>query len=81
MVRHQGGLSVGWLLIRVVFHQGSLRVICHQGGLSSGGLSSGRSYHEGGCSLGWSLIWWSVIRVVSHPVVCHQGGLSRVVAH
>ena len=49
---HQGGLSSGWSLVKVVSHQGGLlsrwsliKVVSCQGGLSSG---------------------WSPIRVVSH---------------
>ena len=142
---YQGGLSVWWSFIRVVFHQSGLllggfcivivkrpvlppcavdgrsrnplyyyyyfssgwslssglsiirysfmRVVSHQGGLSSGwslirvvfpqgGLSSGWSFlrvvsHQGGLSSGWSLIW----------VVFPQGDLSsgwsflRVISH
>ena len=68
-----GGLSSGWSLIRwsvigVVSHQ-----VFYQGGLPSGGLSSG-------LLSGWSLsclflIRWSFIRVFSHQVF-YQGGLS-----
>ena len=56
----QGGLSLGWSVIRMVSHQGGLlpersfgRVVTHQGGLSG----------------------WSVIGVIAHLMVS-QGGLS-----
>ena len=73
VVSHQGGLSLGWPLIRVD---------SHQGGLSSGWSLIRVLCHQGGLSSGWSLI-----RVVSHQgglssgcslirVVCHQGDLS-----
>ena len=60
----------------MVTHQ----VVSHQGGHSSGGLSSEclirvvshqGGHSSGGLSSGWSLIRWSLIRVVSR-----QGGLS-----
>ena len=73
LVNHWQGL--GWSVIRVVCHQGGLSsgwVISRHGGLSSGWVVSHQS--------GWSLIrvgglssGWSLIRVVSH-----QGGWSLV---
>ena len=62
MVCHQGGLLLGWSVIRVVCHQ----VVCHQGGLSSGWSVIRVVCHQSGLLLGWSVI----------RVVCHQGGLS-----
>ena len=67
--KNRGVLSPGChqkSVVRVVFHQ----MVCHQGGLSSDGLSSG-----------WTFIRWSVIRVVRHclvfhQMVCHHGSLS-----
>ena len=84
MVPHQGGLSQGWSLIRVVYHQGgpsSVWSSWHQGGPSSGWSVTREVPHQGGLSPGWSFIsvvtcqggissGWSISRVVS------QGGLS-----
>ena len=64
VVSHQGGLSSGWSLIRVVSQQGALSSGCSQ----QGGLSSVWYL------LGWSLSGWSFTRLVR--VVFHQGGLS-----
>ena len=50
MVFHQGRLSLGWSLIKVVFPQGGLssRWVFSQGGFSSGW------FNQGGLSSGWS---------------------------
>ena len=93
-------LSSGWSLVGVTSHQGGLslgspliRVVSHWGLLTSGWSVIGVTSHQGGLSLGSPLIrvvchWghlssgWSVIGVFSH-----QGGLSlrssliRVVCH
>lgn len=63
-VFHQSGLSLGWSLVRLVFHQGDLSswAVFHQGGRAAfyqGGLSSGSSFIEMvfyrcGLSSGWS---------------------------
>ena len=66
-------LKEGWSLIKVVSHQGGLssgqsfiRVVSHQGGLSSGWFLIRVASHQGGLKSGRPLI-----RVVSH-----QGGLK-----
>ena len=82
VVSHQGGLSPGWSLTRVVSQSGfspgwSLtRLVSHQAGLSQGRALTRLVSHQGGLSSGWSLI-----RVISHQedfirVISHQGDFS-----
>ena len=61
MAYHQGGLSSGQFVIRMVCHpdcfsSGQLvnRMVCHQDGLSSGQSVIRMAYHQGGLSSGWS---------------------------
>ena len=63
MVFHQGGLSSGWPLIRVVSYQGfSLtRVVSHQGFFHQSDVSPGLCPHQSGLSS----VFFST-RVVSH---------------
>ena len=58
VVSHQGGLSSGWYVIKMVSDRWSLiGVVFHWGGLSSGWSAIGVVCHCGGLSPGWSVIW------------------------
>ena len=81
MVSHQGGLSSGQSVIRVVSHQGGLLSVisCYQGGLSSGWSVIRVVSHQGSLSSGWSVVW--VVKGVVSSGWCfigavhHQGGV------
>ena len=74
MVYYLGGLSSGWSIIWVASHLGGLIiwVASHPRSLIIWVASHPRSLiilvasHLGGLSLGWPLIWWSIIRVASY---------------
>ena len=63
VVFHPGGLSSGWLHIRVIGWS-FIRVVCHQGGCTYG-------------SLGGLSSWWSLIRVVLIRMVSCQGSFDQ----
>ena len=75
---HQGDVSSGWAVIKLVSHKGGLsfsgfstgwsfiRMVSDQVSLSSGCFFIRMVAHQGGLSSGWSVIM----------VVAHQGGRS-----
>ena len=67
MVFHQGGLSLGWSLIRMVFHKDGLSsgwsfigVVCNQS-LSLGWATIRMVFHKSGLLSGWSVIRGSTV--------------------
>ena len=86
---HQGGLSLGWVFIKVVSHWGwvFIRVVSHWGGFSSGLSLTGVVFQQGVFSSRWSRTGvgfhhgWSLVGVGFHLGSLSLGWFSSGWSH